>query len=467
MKKQAGKGKLWSGRFAKPTHSIVEKFTASIGYDARLYKYDIRGSIAHVRMLSKIGILKQSEMKKIVGGLKKIEQEISSGKFIFDDSLEDVHMNIESKLIERLGGVGAKLHTARSRNDQIALDMRMYIKDTITNLVEKAAALQRAAISLAQKYTDVVFPGYTHLQLAQPVLFAHHLLAYVEMLERDKERLRDTFKRADELPLGSGAISGTSIPIDRVFVAKQLGFSRISQNSIDAVSDRDFLIEFMAALSIMAVHFSRLSEELVLWTSAEFGYIKMDDAFCTGSSMLPQKRNPDVAELVRGKTGQFFGGLISLLTLMKGLPLSYNRDMQEDKLPVFRAADAAASILDILVPLVKSLKVNSGRVKETIEGSSVQAIDLAEYLVKKGVPFREAHFIVGRIVRHAEEKNVPLAALGLDVLKTFSGKFGHDVVKMLDPMDSPSRKVSRGGTAPRQVKQRVSYWHRKLNKESG
>ena len=465
MKKQKKDKKLWAGRFAKPTDAIVEEFTSSIDFDSRLYRQDIRGSIAHVKMLKKIGILKEAEVKKIVASLRRIEEEIDSGAFKFEHSLEDIHMNIESKLIERLGDVGAKLHTARSRNDQIAVDLRMWLKDTIDELTARIAELQNALVNLAERYIEVVFPGYTHLQLAQPVLFAHHLLAYVEMLQRDRGRLRDTYRRADELPLGSGALSGTSIPIDREFVAKELGFSRVSQNSLDAVSDRDFLLEYLSALAIMGVHFSRLSEELVLWASAEFGYIEIDDAFCTGSSMLPQKKNPDVAELVRGKTGHFFGDLISLLTVMKGLPLSYNRDMQEDKLPVFRGTDAALSILKVLVPMIISLRVNEGRARETIEASAVQAIDLAEYLVKKGVPFRESHFIVGKIVRYAGERKTPLRLLSIDELRSFSKEFDKGVANIMDPVGSPARKVSQGSTSPKMVKQRVGYWRRKLDKE--
>ena len=466
MKKQKKDRKLWAGRFTGPTDALVEKFTASVGFDSRLYHQDIRGSIAHVKMLRKIGVLNESEMKRIIAGLRRIEKEIESGAFEFDQSLEDIHMNIESKLIERLGDVGAKLHTARSRNDQIALDLRMWLKDTIEELAARITELQNAMVKLGERNIDAVFPGYTHLQLAQPVLFAHYLLAYVEMFERDKGRLRDVYGRADELPLGSGALSGTSIPVDREFLARELGFSRVSQNSIDAVSDRDFLIEYLSALAIMGVHFSRLSEELVLWASAEFGYVEIDDAFCTGSSMLPQKKKPDVAELVRGKSGHFFGELISLLVLMKGLPLSYNRDMQEDKLPVFRATDAAFSILEVLPPLVGSLRLCEDRVRKTIEASAVQAVDLAEYLVKKGVPFRESHFIVGRIVRHAEEEGKPLRSLSLDELRSFSKEFDKGVARIMDPVGSPALKVSQGSTSPKMVKQRVRYWRRKLDKES-
>lgn len=465
MKKHRKEQKLWGGRFAKPTDALVEKFTASIGFDSRLYREDIRGSIAHVRMLGKIHLLKKSETAKIIRSLQQIGKDIESGKFIFDESLEDVHMNIESELIRRLGSVGAKLHTARSRNDQIAVDMRMWLKRTINGLITRITDLQTALAGVAAMHSETVFPGYTHLQLAQPVVFAHHLLAYVEMLERDKGRLQDTYKRADEMPLGAGALSGTSIPIDRNFIARELEFQSISQNSLDAVSDRDFLMEYLSALAIMAVHFSRFAEEIVIWSSAEFGYIEIDDAFCTGSSMLPHKKNPDVAELIRGKSGQFIGELVSLLTLMKGLPLSYNRDMQEDKLPVFRATDAAFSIFDVLCPLVKSLRVRSDRVRKVLEGSSVQAIDLAEYLVRKGVPFREGHFVVGKIVRYAEEQKKPLRLLTLKEMRCFSKNFDSDVLKLRNPMKSPWRKNSEGSTSPRLVKQRLKYWQKRLVKE--
>ncbi len=467
MTKREKNSKLWGGRFGKRTDSLVESFTASIDFDSRLYRQDIRGSIAHVKMLRKIGVLKESEMKKIVAELRRIEKEIENGKFRFNPSLEDVHMNIESELIKRLGDIGAKLHTARSRNDQIAVDIRMWLKETIEELLGRVVKLQDAFVSLAERHGDTVFPGYTHLQLAQPVMFAHHLLAYVEMFERDKGRLRDTSCRADELPLGSGALSGTSIPIDREYVARELGFARVSQNSMDAVSDRDFLMEYLSALAIMGVHFSRFAEELVLWTSCEFGYIRMGDAFCTGSSMLPQKKNPDVAELIRGKTGQFFGELISLLTLMKGLPLSYNRDMQEDKLPVFRATDLAMSVLEVLDRLVRSLRVREDRVRRTLKDSAVQATDLAEYLVKRGVPFRDSHFIVGRIVRYAEREGKPLRSLSLEELSEFSDAFEKDVSRIMDPLGSPATKVSKGGTSPKLVRQRVKYWRKKLSRETG
>jgi argininosuccinate lyase len=466
MKKPAKKQKLWNGRFSKPMDVLVEKFTASIGFDARLYQDDILGSIAHVRMLKKIGLLKESEMKKIVEGLQQIRKDIENGKFEFDEALEDVHMNIESELILRLGDVGAKLHTARSRNDQIAVDMRMWLKRTINGLITRIRELQRILVGLAAKHVDTIFPGYTHMQLAQSVVFAHHLLAYVEMLERDKGRLKDAYDRADESPLGCGALAGTSIPIDRKFVAKELGFARITRNSLDAVSDRDFLMEYLSALAITAVHFSRFAEELVIWSSSEFGYIEIDDAFCTGSSMLPHKKNPDVAELIRGKSGQFVGELVSILTLMKGLPLSYNRDMQEDKLPVFRATDAAFSILEVLCPLVNSLRVRVDKVRKTLEDSSVQAIDLAEYLVRKGIPFRESHFIVGKIVRYAEEQKKPLKVLALDELRSFSKKFGKDALALRDPMKSPWRKMSEGSTSPKMVKQNIKYWQRKLKENS-
>jgi len=444
---------------------LMEEYTASVHVDKRLYAFDIRGSIAHAKMLHKIGLLSGRERDVLVRGLKEIREEIESGRFRFKPSLEDVHMNIEARLTKKVGEVGKKLHTARSRNDQVALDLRMYVKDEIVQVISRLCTLQQALLGLAERNRDIVFPGYTHLQQAQPVLLAHHLLAYVGMFERDKERLRDAHKRTDVMPLGSGALAGTSIPIDREFVAKELGFSRISDNSIDAVSDRDFAIEYLSGLTLIGMHLSRLAEELVIWSSSEFDFIEIGDAFCTGSSMLPQKKNPDVPELARGKSGRLLGNLVSLVTTMKGLPLSYNRDMQEDKLPVFESTDIIKGTLDVFSKMMETVRVKTDSIADALRGGYMQAVDLAEYLVKKGIPFRESHRIVGKIVSYAIEKGKALEELSGEELRQFCEHFGEDAVKLLNVRVSVRSKTSPGGTAPRGVAARIRSWKTRLSKE--
>lgn len=457
--------KLWSGRFTESTAEAVEDFTSSIDYDQRLYRYDIIGSIAHVKMLAHVGLITNSECGQIVQELKNIENEIDSDKFEFDSTLEDIHMNIESALIERLSDVGAKVHTARSRNDQVALDLRMYTKDEIEAVGLLIANLQHSLVTFAKKNIESIFPGYSHLQHGQPVLLAHHILAYVEMLERDRGRLKDCLRRVDVMPLGACAMAGTSLPIDRDFVRKELGFSRVAENSIDAVSDRDFVIEFMSALAIMGTHFSRLSEELILWSSSEFGYIELDDAYCTGSSIMPQKKNPDVPELVRGKTGTLVGGLMEALIMMKGLPLSYNRDMQQDKLPLFRSTDVVKDILAILAELFLNINVRQKRICASMKGDYSLAVDISDYLVRKGMPFRQSHEVVGCMVMYLLEKGRDFDEMSLKEFQKFSELFDEDVLKILSYKVSVQNKKSYGGTAPELVKHQLAKWSKILEKE--
>ncbi len=447
--------KLWSGRFKETTNKLVEEFTASIPFDWKLYKYDIAGSIAHARMLAKKGIIKKAEAGKIAKGLKTIEKEIDSGKFRFSIEDEDIHMAVERRLISLIGDTGKKLHTARSRNDQVSLDIRLYLRDEIKDIISLIKKFQGALILLAKKNINLIMPGYTHLQQAQPILFSHHLLAYYEMFKRDKERLEDCYKRTDVMPLGSGALAGTTFPIDRGYVAKQLGFDDITNNSLDAVSDRDFVIEFLAASSIMMMHFSRMSEELIIWSTSEFGFIELPDAFCTGSSMMPQKKNPDVAELVRGKTGRIYGNLLSLLVLMKGLPLSYNRDMQEDKEPLFDTVDTLKAALMIYAEMIKGIKINRNRIQSAMADGLILATDVADYLVKKAVPFRTAHEIVGRIVRYCLDKGRPLNKLASSEWKGFSSKFDSDILKMITIEKVVEKRNHIGGTSKKQVLKRI------------
>ncbi len=466
MKGSAKKNKkLWSGRFKEEAAALLEEFSASINFDKRLYKYDIRGSIAHSKMLAKTGIISQKESKALVRELKNIEKEIEEGELFLDPKLEDIHMNIESQLIKRLGDVGAKLHTARSRNDQIALDIRMYLKDTIEELIALLSKFQQSLLGFAEKNKATIFPGFTHLQHAQPILLGHHILAYIEMFERDKQRLCDTFKRVDVMPLGACALAGTALPIDREYVARELGFSEIAHNSIDAVSDRDFAIEYLSDLAILGMHFSRLSEELILWSSEEFNYVEIAETFCTGSSMLPQKKNPDVPELTRGRTGHLFGNLLSLLTTMKGLPLSYNRDMQEDKEPIFQSTDIIKGILQIFIEMIKTIKVNSSSIASKLQRSSLQAADLAEYLVQKGVSFRKSHNIVGKIFAYANQKNIKLKDLTIAELKRYSDRFENDAIRLLDPWISIKQKISAGSTSPKMVQEQLKKWKSKLSKQ--
>jgi len=452
---KAKKPKLWGGRLAANTADSVESFTASIAIDARLYRHDIMGSIAHAKMLAKQRIISASDAGKIVRGLQAIQREIDTGKFAFSAADEDIHMNIERRLSERIGSAGGKLHTARSRNDQVALDMRLFLRDEVKLILDALAALRQELAKAAQKHLDVIMPGYTHLQRAQPVLFAHHLLAYVEMFERDSERFADGLERINVLPLGSGALAGTTFPIDRNYVAKLLGFRRISKNSIDAVSDRDFLLEFLAAASILFVHLSRIADELVLWSSQEFGFIELPDGYCTGSSMMPQKKNPDVPELIRGKTGRVFGHLYALLTIMKGLPLAYNRDLQEDKLPLFDTVDTVKASIKMMSEIVAGMKVQRERMQRAVEDGFMNATDVADYLAERGVPFRIAHGIAGRIVQFCLAKNKRIDDLSLDEFKRFSAKFDKSVYGYLNAEAVVARRRALGGTARQNVMRRL------------
>ena len=405
--------KLWAGRFRTPLDPEVERFSSSLPIDRRLFHYDIHGSIAHTQTLAKAGLLTDRESSRIVNGLKQVEREIDDGSFVFTDEDEDIHMAVERRLMSLVGKIGGKLHTGRSRNDQVALDVRMYAKDRVSDLVRAIISLQQVLVECAERHRDVVMPGYTHLQRAQPVLFAHHLLAYVDMLDRDKQRLRDALKRIDVMPLGSGALAGPNFPLDRKYTARILGFRAVTTNSLDAVSDRDFILETLGVLSILMTHLSRLSEELIVWSSNEFRFVELDDALCTGSSMMPQKKNPDVPELVRGKTGRVYGHLVGMLTVMKGLPLSYNRDLQEDKVPLFDAVETASACVSLYPKLFQGITVNREVLAAAVQDEWIFATDLADYLVARGVPFREAHYTVGRLVRFCSEHNKKFADMTL------------------------------------------------------
>ncbi len=447
--------KLWGGRFGAATSDAVEAFTASVDIDSRLYRHDIAGSIAHAKMLARQRIITSREARRIVRGLKAVEREIDSGRFKFLAADEDVHMNIERRLTEKIGAAGGKLHTARSRNDQVALDMRLFLRDELAAILESLLALRRQLARVAQRHVDVIMPGYTHLQRAQPVLFAHHLLAYYDMFARDQERFADCRERVNVLPLGSGAMAGTTFPIDRAYVAKLLGFPRISQNSIDAVSDRDFILEFLSASAILFVHLSRLAEEMILWSSQEFGFVELPDRYCTGSSMMPQKKNPDVPELIRGKTGRVFGHLYALLTIMKGLPLAYNRDLQEDKMPLFDTVDTVKACLEIMREIVRGLKVNRGMMLAAARDGYMNATDVADYLARRGVPFRAAHGVAGRLVRHCVAQGRRIEESPLSELKRFSVKFEKDVYRYLSANSMVERRRSLGGTARANVLRRL------------
>lgn len=453
---------MWSGRFRAETHPLVERFTGSFGVDHRLAEWDIQGSVAHCRALGRAGILSRREMAAVLQGLETVRGEFKSGRFVARREDEDIHMAIERRLTELVGPVGGKLHTGRSRNDQVALDMRLYVKAELRRLGEQAQELQRVLLERAQAHLDVVMPGYTHLQRAQPVLFAHHLLAYVEMLGRDRGRLEDAIRRLNVLPLGSGALAGTNFPVDREYVAKLLGFPEVAENSLDAVSDRDFALEVVAALAIMMMHLSRLSEELILWMSQEFQFVDIPDAFCTGSSMMPQKKNPDVPELIRGKTGRVYGDLVALFTMMKGLPLSYNRDLQEDKTPLFEAMDTAHSSVEVLTELMRGLTVNRGILRRAAESGFLLATELADYLVVRGVPFREGHAIAGRVVRYCLDRGKELQELSLEELQKFSRQFEKDVLDVLTVEGAIERKGQVGGTARKRVERRIRVLRRQL-----
>lgn len=447
--------KPWGGRFSEATDAFVERFTASIGFDYRLYHHDINGSIAHATMLAKVGVLTEAERDQIITGLEEIRAEIVAGKFTWSVSLEDVHMNIEALLTQRIGITGKKLHTGRSRNDQVATDIRLYMRDEIDAIAKELTRLQQGMLQLAEANTDTIMPGFTHLQTAQPVTFGHHILAWFEMLQRDYGRLLDCRKRMNYLPLGAAALAGTTYPIDRAYTAQLLGFEAPTENSLDSVSDRDFAIEFCAFASILLTHMSRMSEELVLWTSSQFKFIDLPDRFCTGSSIMPQKKNPDVPELVRGKTGRVNGHLIALLTLMKSQPLAYNKDNQEDKEPVFDAIDTVKDCLRAFADMVPAIQPRKAELYEAAKRGFSTATDLADYLVRKGVPFRDAHEIVGKSVAYGVQTNKDLSEMSLEELQQFSTVIEANVFEVLTLEGSVAARNHIGGTAPAQVKAAV------------
>ncbi|HOX54869.1 MAG: argininosuccinate lyase [Candidatus Omnitrophica bacterium] len=455
--------KLWGSRFAKNTSSLADQFSSSIAFDKRLSIHDVKGSIAHAKMLGKCGIISLKESQKIVGGLNAILEEILSGRFKFDTKAEDIHTNIQNALNKKIGLVADKLHTARSRNDQIALDMKMYTLAELKNLVTLTKDLQVSILKFAQKNNDVIIPAYTHLQPAQVVLLAHHLLAYLEMLQRDVERLNDTYKRTDVMPLGSCALSGTTLQTDRVFVTKELKFSQVTSNSIDSISDRDFVMETLSDLAILSVHLSRLAEDLILWSTKEFDFVEIDWSFCTGSSIMPHKKNPDILELIRGSVGKIQGDLSNVLIMMKGLPLSYNRDMQLDKPPLFNAVDTVKEILVIFAELFKNIKVNKTSIAKRIDDESLFSVDVMEYLIKKGVSYRQAHDTVGRMVRNCLDKGICISGLRLEELKKYSDKFSTDFKNLLNAKVSVSLKRSYGSTNPVLVKKQIENWKKRLN----
>ena len=459
-----GKAPLWSGRFRKELHPAAKKFSSSIAADKRFALEDISGSIAHVTMLGECGIITSDESANILAALDHIKDEIAGGILVLSDEGEDIHLAIEELLTERIGSTGGKLHTARSRNDQVALDQRLFLRKAISTLGLSIEELQSAFISKAEENIQVIIPGYTHMQRAQPVLLAHHFLAYVAMLGRDKERLEDCYKRVDRSPLGAAAFAGTSFPIDRMSVARQLGFSDILANSIDAVSDRDYLIELAGACSIIMMHLSRMAEELILWSTVEFGFIDMDDSVSTGSSIMPQKKNPDIAELIRGKTGRVYGSLMNLLTIMKGLPLAYDRDMQCDKEPMFEMIDTTSDCLAMMKLVIENIAFRKERLKQTLQDGYLTATEVADYLVRKGETFREAHRITGELVGHCAGKSIPFTSLGLFELHSFSPKFESDVFDILDPERSIQMKSSQGSTSHESVSAQLTYWKNKLKK---
>jgi len=454
---------MWKGRFAQETSALVQRYGESVSFDWRLYPHDIAGSIAHSKGLLKAGILKVEEQQQIESGLLAIRQEIAQGDFEFKESLEDVHMNIESELTRRIGPAGAKLHTARSRNDQVATDVRLYCRTEIETIMKLTRAMQAALVECAERGADAVMPGYTHLQRGQPVLFAHHLLAYVEMLDRDAARLADCRERLNVMPLGSGALAGSTIILDREFVAQQLGFASVTQNSMDAVSDRDFVAELLFATSLLGVHLSRLSEDVILWASAEFGFITLSDAHTTGSSLMPQKKNPDVAELTRGKSARLIGNLMSLLTLLKGLPMTYNRDLQEDKEPLFDSVDTISTALEVFTEMISGMDVN--RLKTTAAASDpmLLATDLADYLVNHGVPFRQAHEVIGKLVAHSITEQRSFGEMTLTEFQTFSTAFEADVMACLDLKAALAARKGIGAPSPQNVAAQLSRWRRLLS----
>jgi len=447
--------KIWSGRFAVPIADSVKRYTSSVFFDQRLAEFDIQGSRAHAAMLCRVGLITADDLKAIEHGLSQILTEIQTGQFEWKLDDEDVHLNIERRLTLLIGDAGKRLHTARSRNDQVATDIRLFLRSAVDNIVAQLGKLQLALLDLAEQHTDTILPGFTHLQVAQPVSLAHHLMAYVEMFERDRERLKDARKRINRLPLGAAALAGTGYPIDREWVAKELGFDGVCLNSLDAVSDRDFAIEFCSAASLIMTHISRFSEEIILWMSPRFGFLQVGDAFCTGSSIMPQKRNPDVPELARGKTGRVHGHLMGLLTLMKSQPLAYNKDNQEDKEPLFDTVDTLGDTLEIFSEMLRDVRVNKDAMRDAAKQGFATATDLADYLVRKGLPFRDAHEAVARAVKAAEEAQCDLSDLSLPALQTFSKLISDDVYAVLTLEGSLSSRTSLGGTAPVRVKEAI------------
>ena len=447
--------KAWAGRFAAAADPRMEAFTSSLAFDRRLAQYDIQGSVAHCRMLVKQKILSRAEGEKILKGLKNIARELAQNRFPFLPADEDIHMAIERRLTEKIGALGGKLHTARSRNDQVLLDVRLFVRDEIGTIHTLLTRLQKRLARVAKRHRAIVLPGYTHLQRAQPVLLAHHLLAYHEMFSRDAERLQQCGERVNVLPLGAGALAGTTLPIDRAYVARLLGFARVSENSLDTVADRDFVVEFLSSGAILGMHLSRLSEELVLWSSSEFGFIDLPDAFSTGSSMMPQKKNPDVPEIIRGKTGRLYGNLFALLTVLKGLPLSYNRDLQEDKEPLFDTVDTLKGILTVLEPMLGQLRFRTERLTEAALGGFMLATDVADYLVEKNMPFRRAHSVVGAVVQWCVAEGKELHQLTLQEWQQFSPLFEADLLPRLTLESAVGRRQSYGGTAPKNVERQL------------
>jgi argininosuccinate lyase len=462
MSAEGHEKKPWGGRFTAPTDAFVEAFTASVDFDRRLYRHDIAGSVAHARMLARAGVLSDAEAQAIVAGLEAVRADIEAGRMQWSTALEDVHMHVESALTERIGAVGKKLHTGRSRNDQVATDLRLYLRDATDAIVAELRRLQGGLVDLAEREAETLMPGFTHLQTAQPVTFGHHMMAWYEMLARDEERLADARRRLNRSPLGAAALAGTTFPIDRAYTAELLGFEGVCANSLDAVSDRDFAVELTAACAILMMHLSRMSEELVLWSSAQFDFVDLGDAFCTGSSIMPQKKNPDVPELVRGKTGRVYGHLMALLTLMKAQPLAYNKDNQEDKEAVFDAVDTVRASLRVFADMVPAMQVKRERMREAARRGFATATDLADYLVRRGVAFRDAHEAVGRAVRHGIETGRDLSELTLEELRGFSPGIDADVFGVLTLEGSVAARNHLGGTAPAQVRAAVEGARRRL-----
>ncbi|MGC1479466.1 MAG: argininosuccinate lyase [Chthoniobacterales bacterium] len=453
---------MWKGRFEEEQSDRLVAYSESISFDWRLYACDVEGSCAYAEALERAGVLRADEREAITTGLKEIRDEIARGDFPFRTDLEDIHMNIEAELTRRIGAPGAKLHTGRSRNDQVAVDLRMFLRGAIDELIDLIAGLQRALVGLAERHEDVIIPGYTHLQRAQPVPVAHHLLAYVEMLSRDADRLVDCRKRANVLPLGSGAIAGSTIIVDRAFLAERLGFDGMTQNSMDAVSDRDFAAELLSVIAICGMHVSRLSEDVVLWASAEFGFLKLSDRHTTGSSLMPQKKNPDIAELARGKTGRLYGNLVSLLTVLKGLPMTYNRDLQEDKEPVFDSVDTLKATLALFAEMVEAASFDAGRAAEAVSDPLLLATDLADHLVRGGVPFREAHEVVGRLVGEAARSGTPLNELPDETFAEASEHFAGGVSELFELRNALAARRAPGAPSPENVAARIAHWKERL-----